>query len=727
MRLVTFTPTVNGLQLQIDTRRALIIFSGEHMEFLLQTIYHDVQCELHYGLRVKDARIRFQSTIYELKGHWVDLHQILFENVVEQQLQLDEHDNQEHRTLACLLYQTYSHFQQCAMINYPFIEFSMFSTTYFHAVIENNIRPVKIVLYYFNRGPPGRNGMLRYSPVMPGKSTKGTKSKKENCYAKWRQKPNRGRELKSQKDSECLYCKGLYCTSNEDILHTKDEFRRPICAFVRMRRQQMQFVSRIHCLSCKIECEVFWNSGDTEFSSMPPVITEEASNVSLCSSTVTTYPPPVTLSPTRGQVVTRCRLPGYGEMNYWDIRLGGKATLPQMLKEAVGGGHKKQEKESPWQPLSLHNIIVPLMHCRLANKLASLPWHPVVSSFSSKLKTSISVNRVLITDGAYGTAQTMVGCFGKGRRLFGQQQQAHPHHHSNNILLFSNQSPRAAICYIPKRTTSAFLVMELFIHLSLMLFICFILCQTFPICHLFAFPNFVSLRQCRNTFYVGYIRSTRTYIQQFSEDIDFVRQKYFKCVLINTLRIGIPDVCSFSIFLRYSKNECSTSTNECGSNIALQLFRDVTFPMSLSTASNQLKLVVNGCSAAGEEGLAVPTVGLVSSTPLHQKSASPEEEESWSSSDSRGAANADVNSGMKVHLSKGNNIEPNRTHSGSISNVLWPVPPEQCLIKGVTAAPGGPGSKNNDPTISCESDKMEFKDLDSMKVFPSTSIHYINK
>ena len=41
----------------------------------------------------------------------------------------------------------------------------MFSTICFHVVIENSIRPVKIILYYFNRGPPGRNGMLRSSPV----------------------------------------------------------------------------------------------------------------------------------------------------------------------------------------------------------------------------------------------------------------------------------------------------------------------------------------------------------------------------------------------------------------------------------------------------------------------------------------------------------------------------------------------------------------------------------
>ncbi|PSN39315.1 hypothetical protein C0J52_15569, partial [Blattella germanica] len=49
-------------------------------------------------------------------------------------------------------------------INYPYIEFIMSSTIGFHVVIENNIRPVKIILYYFNRGPPGRNGILRSSP-----------------------------------------------------------------------------------------------------------------------------------------------------------------------------------------------------------------------------------------------------------------------------------------------------------------------------------------------------------------------------------------------------------------------------------------------------------------------------------------------------------------------------------------------------------------------------------
>ncbi|PSN42612.1 hypothetical protein C0J52_25203 [Blattella germanica] len=41
----------------------------------------------------------------------------------------------------------------------------MLSTICFHVVIENSIRPVKIILYYFNRGPPGRNGILRSAPV----------------------------------------------------------------------------------------------------------------------------------------------------------------------------------------------------------------------------------------------------------------------------------------------------------------------------------------------------------------------------------------------------------------------------------------------------------------------------------------------------------------------------------------------------------------------------------
>ena len=50
-------------------------------------------------------------------------------------------------------------------INYPYIEFSMFSTIFSHVVIENSIRPVKIILYCFNRDPLGRNGVLRSSPV----------------------------------------------------------------------------------------------------------------------------------------------------------------------------------------------------------------------------------------------------------------------------------------------------------------------------------------------------------------------------------------------------------------------------------------------------------------------------------------------------------------------------------------------------------------------------------
>ncbi|PSN55887.1 hypothetical protein C0J52_00485 [Blattella germanica] len=41
----------------------------------------------------------------------------------------------------------------------------MFSTICFHVVIENSIRPVEIILYYFNPRPPGRNGMLRSLPV----------------------------------------------------------------------------------------------------------------------------------------------------------------------------------------------------------------------------------------------------------------------------------------------------------------------------------------------------------------------------------------------------------------------------------------------------------------------------------------------------------------------------------------------------------------------------------
>ncbi|PSN34178.1 hypothetical protein C0J52_25327 [Blattella germanica] len=48
--------------------------------------------------------------------------------------------------------------------------------------------------------------MLRSSPVMPirhnwkKQKAKNQKAKKENCYAKWRQKPNRGCQLKPQRN-----------------------------------------------------------------------------------------------------------------------------------------------------------------------------------------------------------------------------------------------------------------------------------------------------------------------------------------------------------------------------------------------------------------------------------------------------------------------------------------------------------------------------------------------
>ncbi|PSN41020.1 hypothetical protein C0J52_19855 [Blattella germanica] len=95
----------------------------------------------------------------------------------------------------------------------------MFSTICFHVVIENSIRPVKIVLYYFNRAPPGRNGMLRSSPIMPIRH----KWKKHKRHQKQKRKLLRQVETetkprtstKTTKDSECLYCKGLNSTSNE--------------------------------------------------------------------------------------------------------------------------------------------------------------------------------------------------------------------------------------------------------------------------------------------------------------------------------------------------------------------------------------------------------------------------------------------------------------------------------------------------------------------------------
>ncbi|PSN40285.1 hypothetical protein C0J52_22091 [Blattella germanica] len=89
----------------------------------------------------------------------------------------------------------------------------MFSTICFHVVIENGIRPVKIILYYFNRCPPGRNGLLRTSPVYGYKAIrkkhKRHQTRKENFYAKWRQKPNRGRQLKPQRTLNACIAKGF--------------------------------------------------------------------------------------------------------------------------------------------------------------------------------------------------------------------------------------------------------------------------------------------------------------------------------------------------------------------------------------------------------------------------------------------------------------------------------------------------------------------------------------
>ncbi|PSN52551.1 hypothetical protein C0J52_08961 [Blattella germanica] len=94
----------------------------------------------------------------------------------------------------------------------------MFSTICFHVVIENSMRPVKIILY-FNRGPPGQNGMLQSPPVMPirhnCKKHKRQKAKNqkqiEKCYryAKLRQKPNRGCQLKPQRTLNDCIAKGF--------------------------------------------------------------------------------------------------------------------------------------------------------------------------------------------------------------------------------------------------------------------------------------------------------------------------------------------------------------------------------------------------------------------------------------------------------------------------------------------------------------------------------------
>ncbi|PSN56118.1 hypothetical protein C0J52_10632 [Blattella germanica] len=76
----------------------------------------------------------------------------------------------------------------------------MFSTIFFHFVMENTIRPVKTILYSFNRGPPWQNRcsdprlfiVIRHN----WKKHKRHQNKKENCYVKLRQKPNRGYKLK---------------------------------------------------------------------------------------------------------------------------------------------------------------------------------------------------------------------------------------------------------------------------------------------------------------------------------------------------------------------------------------------------------------------------------------------------------------------------------------------------------------------------------------------------
>ncbi|PSN31461.1 hypothetical protein C0J52_26899 [Blattella germanica] len=104
-------------------------------------------------------------------------------------------------------------------INYPYIEFSMFFTTYFHVVIENNIRPVKIILYYFNRGPPKQNEMLRSLPVYAYKANwkkhKRHQNQKRKLLRQVETETKTRMSTKITKDSECLYCKGLYSMSNE--------------------------------------------------------------------------------------------------------------------------------------------------------------------------------------------------------------------------------------------------------------------------------------------------------------------------------------------------------------------------------------------------------------------------------------------------------------------------------------------------------------------------------
>ncbi|PSN52283.1 hypothetical protein C0J52_08298 [Blattella germanica] len=95
----------------------------------------------------------------------------------------------------------------------------MFSTISFQIVIKNSIRPVKIILYYVNRGPPARSGMLRSSPAMPirhnWKKHKRHQKQKRKLLRQVETETKPKMSTKTTKDSECLYCKGLYSTSNE--------------------------------------------------------------------------------------------------------------------------------------------------------------------------------------------------------------------------------------------------------------------------------------------------------------------------------------------------------------------------------------------------------------------------------------------------------------------------------------------------------------------------------
>ncbi|PSN39918.1 hypothetical protein C0J52_23347 [Blattella germanica] len=88
----------------------------------------------------------------------------------------------------------------------------MSSTICFHVVIDNRIRPVKIILFQSGSSQAEMDApILAYLWLQgtTGKSAKGTKSKKENCYAKWRQKSNRGRHLKPQRTLNACIAKGF--------------------------------------------------------------------------------------------------------------------------------------------------------------------------------------------------------------------------------------------------------------------------------------------------------------------------------------------------------------------------------------------------------------------------------------------------------------------------------------------------------------------------------------